>query len=113
MLLVYAEDKVHVLYSLTARALQKIVDGCGDKQASFMNIAVYEALVGVHYLLQVDGSVAIMRKRLVGIALLIEADDLLFFQFALDHSRDEDAPCKVASHRDEADDRHVCALFLP
>ena len=73
---------------------------------------MYQGLVGVHHLLQVDGLVAVVGEGGILIELLVGLDDILNGSNGLDDGGTEDATCKVATIRDEVDVGIKIALYL-
>ena len=78
-------------------ALQQVVDAGGDEQLAAVLLDMDEGLVGVDYLLQVDGLVAVVGERSASIELLIGLDDILHWGRGLDNGCAEDASCEVAT----------------
>ena len=64
---------------------------------------MYQSLVGVHYLLQVDGFVTVVGEGGIGIKLLVGFDDVLYGRWCLDDSSTEDATGEVTTIGDEVD----------
>ena len=73
---------------------------------------MYQGLVGVHHLLQVDGFVAVVSEGGIGIEVLVGFDDILYRSRCLHHSRTEDATGKVTTIGDEIDVGIEVALYL-
>ena len=73
---------------------------------------MYQGLVGVDDLLQVDGLVAIVGEGGILIELLVGLDDVLDRSRGLDDGGTEDATCKVTAIRDEVDVSIEIALYL-
>ena len=64
---------------------------------------MYQSFVGVYYLLQVDGFVAIVRKGCVFVEVLISLDNILYWSCCLDDCSAENATSEVAAIGDEVD----------
>ena len=73
---------------------------------------MYQGLVGVHHLLQVDGFVAVVSEGGIGIEVLVGFDDILYRSRCLHNSRTEDATGKVTTIGDEIDVGIEVALYL-
>ena len=91
------EHKVHVLDSLSHGSFQQIVDNGGHKHAPLANVNVHQALVCIHHLLEVDGLVAHMGERRMGIILLIGLHNALVNHRMPNDAGTEDATGKVAT----------------
>ena len=73
---------------------------------------MYQGLVGVHHLLQVDGFVAVVGESGIGIKLLVGFDDVLYGRWCLDDSGTEDTTGEVTTIGDEVDVGIEIALYL-
>ena len=73
---------------------------------------MYQGLVGVHHLLQVDGFVAVVGESGIGIKLLVGFDDVLYGRWCLDDSGTEDTTGEVTTIGDEVDVGIEVALYL-
>jgi len=73
---------------------------------------VYQCLVGVHHLLQVDGLVAVVGEGGIAVEVLVSLDDVFGRGLGLDDGSAEDAAGKVASIGDEVDRGVEVALHL-
>ena len=73
---------------------------------------MYQGLVGVHHLLQVDGFVAVVGESGIGIKLLVGFDDVLYGRWCLDDSSTEDTTGEVTTIGDEVDVGIEVALYL-
>ena len=71
-----------------------------------------QCLVGVHYLLQVEGLVAIVGEGGITIKVLIGLDDVLYGSWRLDNGCAEDASGEVATIGDEVDVGIEITLYL-
>ena len=67
-----AEHDVHVLYSLTDCTFEKVVNHAGNNDFLAKDFYVYESLVCVHHLLEVESLVAVVGKSSVFIEVLVE-----------------------------------------
>ena len=75
---------------------------------------MYEGLVGVHHLLEVDGFVGVVGERLILIEVLVSVDDGLRVGVAVElhHFCSEDAACEVAAVWDEVNGGFKMSLYL-
>ena len=64
---------------------------------------MYQGLVGVYHLLQVDGFVAVVGEGSISIEVLIGFDDIFYWGWCLDDGCAEDASGEVATIGDEVD----------
>ena len=62
-----AKKQVHVLHGLAGSAFHQIVDNRGDEQLLAEFLHVQQALVGIHYLLEVNFLVRNRGERRVGV----------------------------------------------
>ena len=110
--LVDAEHEVHVLDSLADGALQQVVDAGGDEQLLTVLLDMYQRLVSVHHLFQVNGLVAVVGEGGILVEVLVGLDDVLYRGGCLDDGRTEDAAGEVATIGDEVDVGIEIALHL-
>ena len=110
--LVDAEHEVHVLYGLTNGAFQKVVNAGGDKNLALETVDMYQCLVGVHHLLEVDGLVAVMSEGGIAVVFLVGGNDVAGGSIGLDDSGAEDATGEVATVGDEVYRSIQIALLL-
>ena len=73
---------------------------------------MYQCLIGVHHLFQVDGFVAIVGEGGIGIELLVGFDDIFHGCRCLDDSSTEDSTGEVTTIGDEVDVGIEVALYL-
>ena len=71
-----------------------------------------QCFVGVHYLLQVEGFVAVVGEGGITIEVLIGLDDVLYGSWRLDNGCAEDASGEVATIGDEVDVGIEITLYL-
>ena len=83
-MLVNAEHEVHVLDGLADGTFQQVVDGRGDEDFAFEAVNVYQCLVGVHHLLQVDGLVAVVGEGGIAVEVFVGLDDVFGWGLGLD-----------------------------
>ena len=101
--LVDAEHEIHVLDGLTYGTFQQVVDGRSYEQFVAVFLHMYQCLVGVHYLLQINGLVAIMGEGGIGIEIFIGLDDILNRCHCFDDGCTEDTASEVTTIGDEVD----------
>ena len=99
--LLQAKQQVHIMYGLSARTLQQVVDHGDDQQFIVDALQVDQALIGIHHLLQIRILVGNEGKVMVIIILLVDACDFAQVDLAIQIHRSEDASREVAAHRDE------------
>ena len=99
--LLQAKQQVHIMYGLSARAFQQVVDHRDDQQFVVDTLQVDQAFIGIHHLLQVRVLIGDEGKVMVIIILLIDTGDLAQVDLAIQVHRGKDTPREVASHRDE------------
>jgi len=73
---------------------------------------MYQSLIGIHHLLQVDGLVAVVGKGSILVEVLISCNDILGRSLCLDYCCAENATGKVAAIGDEVDRGVEAALYL-
>ena len=64
---------------------------------------MHQALVGIHYLLQVDGLVHVVGEGCILVERLVDLDDLLDAGLGADYLRCEDATGEIAAIGNEVD----------
>ena len=108
-----AEEQVHVVDRLAARAFQEVVDHGNDQQLVFVFLEIDEALVRVHDLFQVRVLVRDEGERVVLVIFLVDTFDLIQADLAVQVVRRENATREIAPHRDEVDRAVETVLQLP
>ena len=86
-----AEQQVHVVDSLSARSLQKVVYHRNDKQLVFLFQKIDQALVRIYHLLQIRVLVCDEGERMITVVFFINTLDLIQFDLAIQISRSKDA----------------------
>ena len=110
--LVNAEHEIHVLDGLADGTLQQVVDTGSDEQFVAVFLDMYQCLVGVYHLLQVDGLVAVMCKSSIGIEVLVGLNDVGLRGLGADDGGAENASGEVATVGDEVDVGIKITLYL-
>ena len=98
------------MYGCTAGTLQEVVDTGYNEQLVTVLLQMDEALVGVHYLLQVYLLLNNMHERIGLIVLTVYLVEFININGVLDDYGSEYAACKVTAIRDEVDIRVEAAL---
>ena len=106
------EEQVHVVYRLSAGALEQVVDAGGDEEHVAVLLQVDEALVSVDDLLQVNVVRSNVSKRVLGIVVGIQLIKFLDGDLVLHHDGAEDTAREVAAIGHEMDGRVEAALQL-
>ena len=73
---------------------------------------MYQCLVGVYHLLQVDGLVTVVGEGSISIEVLVGLDDIFYRGRCLDDCCTEDTTSKVTTIGDEVDIGIEVALYL-
>ena len=91
------------MYGCAAGTLQQVVYARYNEQFVTVLLQMDEALVGVHYLLQVYRLLNNMHERIGLIVLTVYLVELINIDGVLDNCGSEYAACKVTAIRDEVD----------
>lgn len=110
--LINTKHDIHVLYSLTDSTLEEVVDTGSDEELIVNLVDMYETLVRIDDLLEVERLVNIMRELRIFVELLIAFDDLLQRLLRLYDLCGEDATGKVTAIGDEVNGGIEITLYL-
>ena len=81
--LMQSEEQIHVMYGLSRRTFDKVVDNRCYEQLAVNLFKVQYALVGVDHVFQVGSLVGDKRKVMVGIIVFIQSFELLYVDRAV------------------------------
>ena len=88
--LLQAKQQVHIMYSLSARTFQQIVNHRDDQQLIVNTFQVDQALIGIHHLLQIRILIGDESEVVVIIIFLIDTGDLAQVNLAIHIHRGKD-----------------------
>ena len=93
-------------------SFQQVVDSGGDEHFAVEAVDVHQCLVGVHYLLQIDGLITVVGEGCITVEFLVCLDDVFGWCLGLDDGSAEDAAGEVAAVGYEVDRGIEVALYL-